>query len=123
MFFFQENKFKKSYNQVKKTYNEALKNKDTIHIIKNLLAMGVYQRTHLNYGNAFNHTGNALFLAEQFKDTLLIAKALDENGVLNYLYKQDELAGASFKKAHLLYKKAYKKRGLRQKSYTNPIII
>ncbi|OEJ99013.1 hypothetical protein A8C32_07490 [Flavivirga aquatica] len=95
---------------LKNEYKKTLRQKDTSQIIKNLISLSAFERIHLNYSSAFNNSGKALFLAEEFNDSLLIAKAQEELGVLTYLFKQDDEAGSNFKKAHLYYKALYKNK-------------
>jgi DNA-binding CsgD family transcriptional regulator len=86
----------------------ALIKNDTVNTIKSLISLSAYQRINLNYSAAFNNSGEALFIAEEFQDTLLMANAHEEFGVLSYLFKQDNEAGINFKKAHQYYKAAFK---------------
>ncbi|WP_010136281.1 helix-turn-helix transcriptional regulator [Ochrovirga pacifica] len=89
-------------------YQKVLKKKDTSEIVTKLIALSEYHRSKLNYGTAFNYSGDALFLAEQIKDTLLLAKAHREQGILSYLFKQDTPAGFNFKQANRYLKKLAK---------------
>ncbi|WPR71353.1 hypothetical protein SLW70_15675 [Flavobacterium sp. NG2] len=91
--------------QLKKSYSIALHKKDTVQIIKNLISLSAAGRATLNYSEAFSHAGEALFVAKEFKNPLLIAKAHEEFGVLHYLFKQDEEAGDHFKAAHAYFSK------------------
>jgi tetratricopeptide (TPR) repeat protein len=94
----------------KQSYEKALIAKDTSEIIKSLISQSIYNRKNLDYGSAFNNSGEALFLAEEIKDTLLLAHAYEELGVLSYLFKQDEEAGYNFKNAHEYYKALYREK-------------
>ena len=107
-------------------YSDALLNKDTLKAVKTLLHLSRFNRMNLKYANAFNTVGKALFFAEEFNDTLLIAESYEEYGVLNYLYKQDNEAGIGFKKAHQHYKKLNKENKIHQnnlyQSYYNLVM-
>ncbi|MGA9639189.1 tetratricopeptide repeat protein, partial [Flavobacterium sp.] len=91
--------------ELKKLYKNAVGKKDTVQIIQSLISLSAADRAALNYGEAFSNAGDALFIAKEYKNPLLIAKAHEEFGVLNYLFKQDEEAGDHFKKAHFYYSK------------------
>lgn len=104
-----ESNFESNSSFLKKEYDTYLYQKDTVKIIENLLNLSQFNRKNLKYGDAFNTAGEALFIAEEYKDTILLAKSYEELGVLNYLYKQDNEAGINFKKAHSYFKVYYKK--------------
>ncbi|NIJ45325.1 DNA-binding CsgD family transcriptional regulator [Wenyingzhuangia heitensis] len=95
-------------SQLQGLYKKAIKEKDSIKMIQKGIQLSRYKRIHLDYGAAFDYAGEALFLSEQLRDTLLIAEAHQEYGILNYLFKQDNLAGTNFKKSHFYYKQVYK---------------
>ncbi|WP_189360093.1 helix-turn-helix transcriptional regulator [Algibacter mikhailovii] len=92
------------YNTLQKTYQKGEAQRD----IKSLVRLSAFERGQFEYGKAFSHAGEALFMAEEIQDSVLIAKAHEELGVLAYLYKQDEDAGSNFLKAHKYYKVLYK---------------
>ncbi|WP_066218983.1 helix-turn-helix transcriptional regulator [Formosa haliotis] len=97
-----------------KIYKNALQKQDTLEIISSLIDLSTINRIHLEFSEAFKYAGNALFLAEEFKDTLSIARAHEEYGVLNYLFKQDESAGENFKKANTYFQIAYQNKQIPQ---------
>lgn len=126
------NSLKKQYSDsifrsYKKILTQASLKKDTIKLVNSLINLSIYKRNNLDYGNAFNDAGDALFLAEEYGNDLLQAKAFEELGALTYLYKQDDEAGYNFKKAHYYYKKLYKKKKIEAKqlykSYYNLALI
>jgi DNA-binding CsgD family transcriptional regulator len=90
---------------LKKKYKEATEKKDTIQIIKTLISLSAADRAGLAYRDSFINSGEALFIAQEFKNPLLIAKAHEEFGTLHFLFKQDDEAGEHFKKAHDYYSK------------------
>lgn len=104
-------------------FKEVVKLKDTIGMVKSLISLSALARKQHNYDAAFNNSGEALFLAEESENVVLIAKSNEEVGVLNYLFKQDANAGNSFKKAHENYKLAYTSESILlddlYRSYTN----
>ncbi|MGJ8743967.1 helix-turn-helix transcriptional regulator [Polaribacter sp.] len=119
--FFNFNDFKyenQNYDSISsilnKNYSNAIAHKDTLQTIKTLLTLSRFNRMNLKYGDAFNTVGKALFFAEEYKDTLLMAESFEEYGVLNYLYKQDNEAGIGFKKAHQHYKNLTLKNKMNQ---------
>ncbi len=96
--------------RLEKSYQKATKEQDTVSIIKNSIALSKHHRISLNFGTAFNYAGDALFLATQIQDTLLLARAHKEQGVLDFLFKQDVSAGINFKKSTQYFKYAYKEQ-------------
>lgn len=92
-------------NEIK---SEAKANKDSKLLINCLITQSAFGRFKLNYESAFKNAGEALFLSEEIRDTLLIAKAHEELGVLSYMFKQDNDAGFNFNKAHKFYKISFK---------------
>ncbi|GAA4238842.1 hypothetical protein GCM10022291_30850 [Postechiella marina] len=114
------NSLKKKYSDsifksYKKAFTQASLKKDTIKIVNNLINLSIYKRNNLDYDDAFNDAGDALFLAEEYGNYLLQAKAFEELGALTYLYKQDDEAGYNFKKAHYYFKKLYKNKKIEAK--------
>lgn len=93
-------------SQLNSQYHKALADRDTTVIIRCLLSLSALERKQLNYMLAVNHSGEALFLAEEFKNAQLLAKAHEEFGVLNYLFKQDDEAGSNFKRSYTFYRAA-----------------
>ncbi len=65
---------------------------DTTMLIQCLLGMSSIQADRLNHGDAYDHAGEALFLAEEFEDTLLMTEAYSLFGKLNYVFNQKEAA-------------------------------
>ncbi|WP_143525072.1 hypothetical protein [Labilibacter marinus] len=116
--------YEKSKENIQKelhtSYQLAIKSKDTSQIIQSRLLQSTMSRVYLDYGSAFNHVGEALFLAEDYKDTLLMAKAHEEFGVLNYLFRQDGQAFQHFSKSLKYYKKAYQKQHILSKELYRP---
>ncbi|MCW2118997.1 hypothetical protein [Flavobacterium sp. 7A] len=96
---------KKAINLLKKKHKEALAKKDTAQIIKVLISLSAADRAALAYRDSFVNSGEALFIAQEFKNPLLIAKAHEEFGTLHFLFKQDDEAGEHFKQAHAYYSK------------------
>ncbi|NRS90320.1 DNA-binding CsgD family transcriptional regulator [Flavobacterium sp. 7E] len=94
---------KKAIELLKVKYKEALLKKDTTQIIKTLIALSGADRASLAYRDSFINSGEALFIAKEFKNPMLIAKAHEEFGTLHFLFKQDDEAGDHFKKAHEYY--------------------
>ncbi|SDX42492.1 hypothetical protein SAMN05444411_105149 [Lutibacter oricola] len=107
-------------------YKKAVVKNDTTSLIKSLISLSAYYRKQLDYNKSFNKTGDALILSEEFKDSLLIAKSYEEFGVLNYLFKQDNDVGESFKRSHFLYKELFKRGEISAKqlyrSYYNMVL-
>lgn len=101
--------YNSSVTDIKKEYDAALKNKDSSKAINRLLNLCFLERVNLNYSDAFRYGGDALLMAEEIKDTLLMAKSNEELGYLNYLFKQDDLAGDNFKKANTFYRISFDK--------------
>ncbi|PKQ61033.1 hypothetical protein BZG02_17205 [Labilibaculum filiforme] len=91
---------------VTKKYKQVVQKQDTVSVIQTLILLSSMERINLNYRTAFDRAGEALFLAEQYNNALLIAKAHEELGVLNYLFKQDDSAGLHFRNSLLFYKKS-----------------
>ncbi|MBU2951002.1 hypothetical protein KO493_09855 [Tamlana agarivorans] len=91
-------------NNVKK---EAKVTNNKHKLIHYLITKSAYGRFTLNYDDTFKNAGEALFLSEEIRDTLLIAKAHEELGVLSYMFKQDAEAGFNFKKANKFYNVAF----------------
>jgi len=77
---------------------------DTPVIIESLIQLSTLERINLDYSSAVNHAGEALFIADDYGDSLLLSRAHEEVGVLNYLFKQDQQAFFHFSNAHMLYK-------------------
>jgi hypothetical protein len=92
------------------TREKALLKNDTISFIKSLISISAFNRYHLKYNQAFKIAGEALFIAEEFRDSLLEAKAYEELGVLSYLYKQHNDAKDNFIKSHSILKKLFAKK-------------
>ncbi|WP_372775232.1 hypothetical protein [Mangrovibacterium sp.] len=90
-------------------YHQAIAEQDTSDAIRSLLSMSALERKQLNYMLAVNHSGEALFLAGEYKNARLLARAHEEFGVLNYLFKQDDEAGANFKRSYTFYRTALHK--------------
>lgn len=90
----------------------ATLDKDSNTRIKCLLATSSFNRYNLDYSIAFDNAGEALFLAEEFGDPLLLAKAHEFFGVSNYIFRQDELAEEHFAKSLLNYEKAFNKQSV-----------
>ena len=109
-----------------KTKEQAEIKKDTTLLIHTLITQSRFNRFHLNYLEAFNVAGEALFISEEYNNIVLMAKANEELGVLTYLYKQNEESGAYFIKAHQLFKKAYQDKQIGvsdlYKSYYNLVL-
>ncbi|WP_091891021.1 hypothetical protein [Polaribacter sp. KT25b] len=109
-----------------KTKKQALIKKDSTLLINTLITQSRFNRFKLNYLEAFSVAGAALFISEEYKDALLIAKANEELGVLTYLYKQSEESESYLKKAHQLYKNLYKNKKIEvseiYKSYYNLVL-
>lgn len=118
--------FSTNFSLLKKEYDTSLQRKDTLNMVKSLITISQLNRKNLKYGDAFNRVGEALFLAEESKDTLLMAKSYEEFGVLNYLYKQDNEVKINFTKAHSYYKISYKKNRISKvtlfQSYYNLVV-
>ncbi|MDC0584581.1 tetratricopeptide repeat protein [Bacteroidales bacterium] len=93
---------------------------DTHSIVETRLYLSMIERIRLNYGEAFNQSGEALFLAEEISDTLLMAKAHEEYGVLNYLFKQDEQSYIHFSKSLGFYKAALRSQLISQSELYRP---
>ncbi|MDO6738675.1 hypothetical protein [Wenyingzhuangia sp. 2_MG-2023] len=94
--------------KIEKDYQYALQKQDTTLVVKNLILLSRYHRKDLNYGTAFNLAGEALFLSYQINNKLQLAQAHREQGILNYIFKQDDNAGDNFKKSNLYFKEYYK---------------
>ncbi|QVY65619.1 hypothetical protein [Polaribacter sp. Q13] len=109
-----------------KTKEQAIIKKDSTLLINTLITQSRFNRFKLNYLKAFSFAGEALFISEEYKNQLLIAKANEELGVLTYLYKQNEESENYLKKAHQLYKKLYKQNKIDvsqiYKSYYNLVL-
>ena len=88
----------------KTALTNAIESSDTISIIESLIALSTLERINLDYSSAITHAGEALFIADNYRDTLLLIKTHEEVGILNYLFKQDSQAYAHFNNAHLLNK-------------------
>ncbi|WP_282038854.1 helix-turn-helix transcriptional regulator [Saccharicrinis aurantiacus] len=86
---------------------ESIRDNDSIAIVQLQILLSNISRTNLKYGKAFDYAGEALFLAEETNNDLLIAKANEEYGILCYLFKQDKQTGDLFKKAHQAYLNCY----------------
>lgn len=99
-----------SLKEARNEYAIALKKNDSSVVIESLLSLCYLERINLNYSDAFMYGGDALFRAEELKDTLLMARANEEIGYLNYLFKQDDLAGINFKKAYTYFKISFDKK-------------
>lgn len=97
---------KSAIKLVTKKYKQVVQKQDTASIIEKLILLSSLERINLNYRTAFDRAGEALFLAEQYNNVLLIAKAHEELGILNYLFKQDDSAGIHFKNSLFFYKKS-----------------
>ncbi|MGY6647533.1 hypothetical protein [Wenyingzhuangia sp. IMCC45574] len=99
---------KKQGLELSESYQKVKKEQDTVAMIQNLMELSKYHRSRLDFGTAFNYAGDALFLSNQIQDTLLLAKAHKEQGVLDFLFKQDNNAGVNFKKSNQYFKYYYK---------------
>lgn len=88
--------------------NQAIVKKDTSLLIRSLISLSAFERFRLEFNAAFSDAGEALFMATDYNNQLLKAKAHEELGVLTYLYKQDNESGSHFHEAHKLYKALYK---------------
>ena len=98
-----------SAKELNSLYKKAINENDTVNMTRNLIRLSAQDRTRLHYGSALRNSGDALFLAEELKDTLLMAQAHEEFGILNYLFKQDALAGLHFNKSHDYFNICYNK--------------
>jgi DNA-binding CsgD family transcriptional regulator len=99
------------YTSVKKSLlhvkEHALKNKDSTVLVKSLISLSAFERSAINYEQAFINAGEALYISEKTGSELLIAKANEEFGWLLYMYKQHDAASKHLKKAHQLYNQLY----------------
>ncbi|WP_139957388.1 helix-turn-helix transcriptional regulator [Flavicella sediminum] len=114
----------KTTKKLEISYEKNRLEKDSRETIKTLVKLSQQNRIALDYGAAFNYAGEALFLAEQLKDTLLMAKTHEEYGILNYLFKQDNAAGNNLKKSHQYFLQQKNKLSPKRfyKSYYNLIL-
>ncbi|PKQ64798.1 hypothetical protein BZG02_02775 [Labilibaculum filiforme] len=73
-----------------KAYEKGVFEKDTAGIIRSLLSLSKKKRDELEFSDAFDHSGEALFLSEEYGDTILLAKVYDDFGMLNFTFNQEE---------------------------------
>lgn len=92
-------------------YKQAVLEKDTSALLKCLLTKSSINRIDLKFAEAFDNAGEAVFLAEEYTNPVLLAKSHEEFGVLYFNFKQDQVANSHFEKSLSNYKEAYK-RGL-----------
>lgn len=85
----------------------AIQESDSAKTVQHLILLSNVSRSNLKYGKAFDYAGEALFLAEESGNNLLIAKANEEYGILSYLFKQEKQTGELFFNAHNVYTKCY----------------
>lgn len=108
-------------------YINAVSNKDTALIIKSLLSLSEIKREQLDYSDAFDHSGEALFLSEEFGDTVLMAKSYDVFGMLNFTFYQEDEARKYIDKSCSLSRRAYGKELISSsdmiKSYYHNMLI
>ena len=95
-------------------YQTAVEKQDTTKTISALLSLSSLERQNLNYNLAVTHSGEALFMAEEYGNPYLLARSHEEFGVLNYLFKQDDVAGSNFKQSYFFYKKAFSEGRIEQ---------
>lgn len=109
---------KDSISFLLKQYKEqAIVKKDTTFLINSLISLSAFERYSLNYNEAFSNAGEALFIAEEFNDDYLKARAYEELGVLTYLFKQNKESGSNFITAHKLFCQLYDKGKLDFKEF------
>lgn len=78
---------------------DAILDKDTSRLIKNTIALSQIKRTNLKFGEAFDLSSEAIYLSESFNDSLLLATAHENYGVLHYIFRQNETAGYHLRKS------------------------
>lgn len=102
-------------------YQKCLTEKDTTTtttMIKCLISMSSLNRSNLNVNTALENVGKAVFLAEKYKEPVLLATAHEEFGALYCNFRQDEIAGQHFINSHNITKKPLKKDLSANRSYT-----
>jgi len=77
-----------------------------------LLKLSEYNQTTQNYSSAFEYAGEALYLAEELKDSVLLAGACQIFGVLNYMLYQKTDANFYLQRALELHKELVPKHKL-----------
>lgn len=86
---------------------------DSVYIIRSLNSIGnVYFATQ-QYEMAFDYLGEALFLSEQFSDTLIMAESYSNMGALNYFFYQKEEGVRFLRKGIEYYKMASEQKNIR----------
>ncbi|NJB83034.1 DNA-binding CsgD family transcriptional regulator [Wenyingzhuangia aestuarii] len=102
--------------EIKKTLldlkKKAILEKDSILLTKTLISISAYERSKINYEQAFINAGEALYISKKLKSDLLIAKSNEEFGVLLYMYKQEKEAEKHLTAAHKIFTSLYKKNKL-----------
>ncbi len=93
-----------------KIYKKGIEEKDTVNIIQSLLSLSKIKRAELDFSDAFDHSGEALFLSEEYGDTVLLAKAYDDFGMLNYTFNQEKEAKKYIEKALAFNRELYRNR-------------
>ncbi|BAX81119.1 helix-turn-helix transcriptional regulator [Labilibaculum antarcticum] len=93
-----------------KAYEIGINKKDTVSVIQSLLSLSEIKRELLDFSDAFDHSGEALFLSEEFGDTILLAKAYDDFGMLNYTFNQEEETKKYIEKSLALNRISYREK-------------
>lgn len=96
--------------RLNKSYENGIFKKDTVSIIQSLLSLTKIKREQLDFSDAFDHSGEALFLAEEFGDSILLAKAYDDFGMLNYTFNQEEDTKKYIEKSLHLNRELYQEK-------------
>lgn len=91
-------------------YERALLKKDTLRVIESLLSLIKIKKDQMDFSEAFDHSGEALFIAEEFGDSILLAKAYDDFGMLNYTFNQEKEAKKYIEKALVFNRELYRNR-------------
>lgn len=105
-------------NRLLRQYNIARNSENDSLIILSLFDLSAYNQTTQNYSSAFEYAGEALFLAEEISDTILLAKACQAFGVLNYMLYQKSEAEHYLQRSLSLYKYLLKEK----KTYTRKLV-
>ncbi|MGQ1911513.1 helix-turn-helix transcriptional regulator [Marinifilum sp. RC60d5] len=88
-------------------YENGIVEQDTFSIIRSLLSLIKIKKEQLDFSDAFDHSGEALFLAEELGDSILLAKAYDNFGMLNYIFNQEEETRKYIEKSLVLNRELY----------------
>jgi len=91
--------------------NTATSDLDTTKLLEAILTLSDIYHVNEKYSSAFDYGGQALFLAEQFKDTFLLSEAYNKYGILNYLFYQKDDAIKYLNKSVELSKNLKKTNG------------